>query len=805
MSSGIPFDINRLQQALTVEADHGFQNLRGKHHLFADFLQQNLGLAPQTQKIAQRYGDYAAYSPSQRRHLVAETRRLLYDLRRQELVQLPPTQPRPKRLVKKPPKTFDLSTQLTELELVNGKTGEKLTKLGLSHAQDLLHYYPRDHVDYGRQVAIAQLKPDTTVTVIGKIQKFSCFTSPKNPNLTIMEIVLSDRSGRIKLNRFWMGKRYSNRGWQEQQKRLYPLHSLAAAAGLVKHNKFGFTLENFELEILSSPTAEITSDTIGRLVPIYPLTEGITPELLRQLVIQVLPLAPTLPDPLPVKLRQAYGLIDLGSAIAAIHYPLDQAQLDQAISRLTFDKFFYRRLVALYRRHQQQGNAFVPDSKLINQLAALLPFELTAAQTRVVAEIRGDLQKSTPMNRLVQGDVGSGKTIVAIYAILAAIESGYQTALMAPTEVLAEQHYQKISDWFTQLHLPVELLTGSTKVSKRREILRQLSTGELPLVIGTHALIQTGVNFQRLGLVVIDEQHRFGRDQRSRLLQKGQDPHVLIMTATPIPRTLYLTNSEIEVSVIDQLPPGRKPIQTTLLKPNQRKEAYELIRREIAQGRQAYIVFPLVEESEKMEDLKAAIAAQQELQTKIFPHFHIGLLHGQMSSIEKDQAISAFRQQQTQILVATTVIEVGVDVPNASVMLIEHSDRFGLAQLHQLRGRVGRGNAQSYCLLMTNSKSASAIERLQVLEQSQDGFFIAERDFQLRGKGRDEGTEQSGHAGFGIEDRLADEALRQQIFQISRQAAERVLAKDPTLESFPLLKAEFERHYQRLQGGIIFT
>jgi ATP-dependent DNA helicase RecG len=808
------FDINRLQQALTVEVEHGFLNIQGKQFLFADFLRTNLELEEETAKIANKYADYQEFSLSQRQNLVAETRRMLYDLRRRELAQvssfttkIPETKakkPRTEPLVVAAKYPLSLDAPLSRLDGL-GRIAQKLTKLDLHSVQDVLHYYPRDHVDYARQVAIADLEDGSTVTVVGTIQKFSCFTSPKNPNLTIVEIILRDRSGKIKLNRFWMGKRYANRGWQEQQKRLSPENSLAAASGVVKKGKFGLTLDGYELEILESSHDRIESETIGRVVPIYPLTEGISPELIRKVVIQCLPLASKIEDPIPSKLRQDYQLIDLAQAIAAIHYPEDSEKLMQAVIRLTFDKFFYRRLVSLYRRNQQKGTSFVPQSKLIEQLEQLLPFTLTNAQKRVVEEIRGDLQKTTPMNRLVQGDVGSGKTIVAVYSILAAIESGFQTALMAPTEVLAEQHYRKILDWFTQLHLPVELLTGSTKTSKRREILRELATAELPLLIGTHALIQDGVNFQRLGLVVIDEQHRFGRDQRSRLLQKGEDPHVLIMTATPIPRTLYLTNSEIEVSIIDELPPGRKPIQTNLLKPSQRKDAYDLIRREIALGRQAYIVFPLVEESEKMEDLRAAIQEREHLQEKIFPNFQVGLLHGQMNSAEKDLAIQEFRDQKSQILVATTVIEVGVDIPNASVMLIEHSDRFGLAQLHQLRGRVGRGAAQSFCLLISNSKSETAIERLKVLEQSQDGFFIAERDFQIRGKGKDEGTEQSGHAGFAIEDRLSDEAMRQEIYQIARQAAERVMAKDPSLDIFPSLKAEFERHYQRLQGGAIFT
>lgn len=802
------FDINRLQQALTVEAEHGFSNLQGKQFLFADFLQSNLNLVEETQKVAVKYTEYSEYSLSQRQNLVAETRRILYDIRRRELEQVSPIaktkKPRTEPLKPSSKSPLTLETALSQLDGL-GRIAEKLTKLDLHTVQDVLHYYPRDHVDYAHQVAIKDLEDGSTVTIVGTIQKFTCFTSPKNPNLTIVEILLRDRTGKIKLNRFWMGKRYANRGWQEQQKRLYPENSLAAASGVVKKGKFGLTLDGFELEILESSSDRIESETIGRVVPIYPLTEGISPELIRKVVIQCLPLAAKIEDTMPPKLRQDYQLVDLAQAIASIHYPEDGEKLIRAVIRLTFDKFFYRRLVSLYRRNQQKGTSFVPQSKLIEKLETILPFTLTNAQKRVVAEIRADLQKTTPMNRLVQGDVGSGKTIVAIYSILAAIESGFQTALMAPTEVLSEQHYRKIVEWFMQLHLPVELLTGSTKASKRKGILRQLATGELPLLIGTHALIQDGVNFQRLGLVVIDEQHRFGRDQRSRLLQKGEDPHVLIMTATPIPRTLYLTNSEIEVSIIDELPPGRKPIQTNLLKPAQRKDAYELIRREIAQGRQAYIVFPLVEESEKMEDIKAAIQEKETLQEKIFPNFQVGLLHGQMSSANKDLAIQEFRALKTQILVATTVIEVGVDIPNASVMLIEHSDRFGLAQLHQLRGRVGRGASQSYCLLISNSKSESAIARLQVLEQSQDGFFIAERDFQIRGKGKDEGTEQSGHAGFAIEDRLSDEAARQEVFQIARQAAERVMAKDPSLDSFPALKLEFERHYQRLQGGVIFT
>ena len=806
-------DIFRLLQALTYEVDHNFGNLQGKQYRFADFMHLSLaqGLAwevgdrTMAQKLAQRFSQYANLSPGDRQQLVAQTRRLLYEVRRKELSTAKTKKPKTQSLNPTKAKSLNLETLLAEVDGLNANQANKLKLLDLLTVADMLRYFPRDHIDYARQVAIADLQDGETVTIIGTIRRFSCFTSPKNPSLTIMEVMVSDRTGQIKLNRFWMGKRYSNRGWQEQQKRLYPVGSTVAASGLVKLGKYGRTLENFDLEILDHTGDRIESETIGRVVPVYPLTEGVSPELVRATIIKCLPAIAKLPDPLPARLKQDYNLLDLPRAIAQIHYPDDSESLDAAIKRLCFDKYFYRRLVALYRRQQQQAIRFVPHSHFIEQLERILPFQLTNAQNRAIADIRADLQRPHPMNRLVQGDVGSGKTIVAVYALLAAIEAGYQTALMAPTEVLAEQHYRKLLEWFTQLHLPVELLTGSTKASKRRQILSQLQTGELPLAIGTHALIQDGVNFSQLGLAVIDEQHRFGRDQRSQLLQKGQDPHVLIMTATPIPRTLYLTNSEIEVSIIDELPPGRKPIHTTLLTARQRPDAYELIRREVAQGRQAYIVLPLVEESEKMENLRAAVQEREHLQSTIFPHFKVGLLHGQMTSAEKDAAINQFRSLETQILVATTVVEVGVDIPNASVMLIENSDRFGLAQLHQLRGRVGRGAAQSFCLLMSSSKSETALERLKVLEQSQDGFFIAERDFELRGKGKDEGKEQSGHAGFTIDDRLKDEAVRQEIYAIARTAAERIMTKDPTLDLFPALKTEFLYHYDRLQGGAIFT
>nr|MDJ0681620.1 ATP-dependent DNA helicase RecG [Xenococcaceae cyanobacterium MO_167.B52] len=503
--------------------------------------------------------------------------------------------------------------------------------------------------------------------------------------------------------------------------------------------------------------------------------------------------------------RKQYDLLKLKDAIANIHYPQDQDILAHARRRLIFDEFFYLQLGFLQRRQllkeKQSTASFSATGELINRFEAIIPFKLTNAQQRVVNEIFGDLQSSKPMNRLVQGDVGAGKTIVAVFAILAAIQSGYQAALMAPTEVLAEQHYRKLVNWFNLLHLPVELLTGSTKTAKRREIHTQLETGELPLLVGTHALIQDPVKFSRLGLVVIDEQHRFGVHQRAKLLAKGNSPHVLSMTATPIPRTLALTlHGDLDVSQIDELPPGRQPIETYAKMGRDRKKVYDLIRREIVQGRQAYIIFPLVEESEKL-DLRAAVEEHKRLSETVFPEFKIGLLHGRMSSTEKDAALTAFRDNETQIIVSTTVIEVGVDVPNATVMVIEHGERFGLSQLHQLRGRVGRGEHKSYCFLMSSSKGQEAKQRLGVLEQSNDGFFISEMDMRFRGPGEVLGTRQSGLPDFALASLVED----QEVLNLARDAAEKLILENHNLSNYPRLKQELVVRYQKLMGGNILN
>jgi ATP-dependent DNA helicase RecG len=833
----------RLQKALSVEAEHGFNDLAGSQYRFSEFLclslTQPLPELPRAERlrleeIASEYTRYTDLSFAQRQHLVAETRRALYQTQRsfeahevQNQVQSKvaadgsensktlgkasqtklkaASKPKTTALVAKTAVAVKLDQAVTYLAGIGAKNSERLAKLGLYTVRDLLYYYPRDHIDYARQVKIRDLVAGATVTIVGTVKRCNCFVSPRNSKLTIFELLIRDSTGQLRLSRFFAGTRYQNRGWQEQQKKLYPVGATVAASGLVKADKYGVTLEEPQIEVIDHSDASIDSLKVGRVVPVYPLTEGVGADVIRKAVVAALPAVSQIQEPLPEGLRQKYGLISVQEAIAQIHFPADAEKLEAARRRLVFDEFFYLQLGLLKRRMAQRQTQssvrLAASGHLIDQFYQVLPFQLTDAQQRVVNDILNDLQQPAPMNRLVQGDVGSGKTVVAVIAILAAIQAGYQAALMAPTEVLAEQHYRKLVSWFNLLHLPVELLTGSTRAAKRKQIHSELATGELPLLVGTHALIEDPVQFQRLGLVVIDEQHRFGVQQRARLQQKGNYPHVLTMTATPIPRTLALTlHGDLDVSQIDELPPGRQPIQTTLLTGRERSHAYDLIRREVAQGRQVYVVLPLVEESEKL-DLKSAIDEYQHLQEGVFPEFKVGLLHGRMASAEKDEAITRFRNNETQILVSTTVVEVGVDVPNATVMLIEHADRFGLSQLHQLRGRVGRGAAQSFCLLMNSSKTETAKQRLKVLEQSQDGFFISEMDLRFRGPGEVLGTRQSGLPDFALASLVED----QEVLSLAREAAERVIELDPSLERWSLMQTELEYRYQRLMGGMILT
>ncbi len=831
-------DWQRIQKALAIEAQYGYTDLMGQQYRFGEFLCLSFGNPPthasskdrqHWRELAFEFAKYQDLDLFDRKLLIAKASQFLTIAQQvasqdnyREPVKLVRASESPTNVAlnQSPsiPKispstipTIQADTKLTlgmylrDIPQIGIRKAEILARLGLLTVKDVLYYYPRDHIDYAKQINIIELEPGTTVTLVGIIRKINFFTSPKNKKLNVLEITIKDETGSLKISRFYAGTRYSNRGWQESLKRKYPVGSWIAASGLVKQGKYGINLDNPELEVLADSEASISSLKIGRVLPVYPLIEGVSADIIRAAVMTVLPAAGKLKDPLPEVVREQYGLMELATSIQNIHFPEDSDTKGAARRRLIFDEFFYLQLGFLQRRsslRQIHTQAIIkPTGVLIDRFKEILPFQLTNAQQRVIGEILHDIQQPAPMNRLVQGDVGSGKTVVAVMAILAAIQSGYQTALMAPTEVLAEQHYRKLVGWFNLLHIPVELLTGSSKIAKRRQIYSQLETGELSIAVGTHALIQDKVNFRNLGLVVIDEQHRFGVFQRAKLQQKGSQPHVLTMTATPIPRTLALTlHGDLDVSQIDELPAGRQPIQTNAVNSRQRSQVYDLMNREIAQGRQVYIVLPLVEESEKL-DLRAATEEHTRLATEVFPQYQVGLLHGRMTSADKDAALSAFRDNVTQIIVSTTVIEVGVDVPNATVMLIENAERFGLSQLHQLRGRVGRGEHRSYCLLMSSSSSSNSKQRLQVLEQSQDGFWISEMDMQLRGPGQVLGTRQSGMADFA----LASLAEDGEVLSIARDAAEKVILQDRDLSQSPLLKAELDYRFQKLMGGSILT
>ena len=810
-----------LQQALGLEAARGFANLKGRQSCFSAFLAQQLQQGPQglpaaelERVLALREGflRYDELSLARRQSLVRQCRERLHALRqahRPVLAVAPPrlrlvpasqpaSQPRAKAGAVR---NFNADTPLAEIPGVGPKTASRLAQLGLLLARDLLHYYPRDYLDYANLVRIAGLEPGRTATIVATVRRSHAFASPRNPNLSILELQLVDCTGRIRVSRFFAGQRFSSPGWLKTQQRQYPPGATVAVSGLVKETAYGPAFQDPLIEVLESAQAPVRSGAIGRMLPVYGLTEGLGADRLRQLVAAVLPLLRDWPDPLPESIRHSQGLIGRADALTQIHSPANQEQLQASRRRLVFDEFLLLQLSLAQRRHQLRQRQAPPllllpgGEGLVERFLAILPFALTQAQERVLAEIRADLARPQPMARLVQGDVGSGKTVVALASLLCAIEAGCQGALMAPTEVLAEQHYRKLGEWLPQLHVSSALLTGSTPAPRRRALLQDLANGQLQLLVGTHALLEDPVQFDRLGLVVVDEQHRFGVRQRNRLLAKGLQPHLLTMTATPIPRTLALSvHGDLDVSQIDGLPPGRQPIRTLLLKGSQRQRAYGLIREQVALGQRAYVVLPLVEESEKL-DLRSAVEVYHQLKEEVFAELRVGLLHGRLNSADKQAAIAAFAAGDTQVLVSTTVVEVGVDVPEASVMLIDHAERFGLAQLHQLRGRVGRGAAASHCLLINDSSNVLARQRLELLVRSSDGFEIAEMDLRLRGPGQVLGTRQSGLPDLALAS-LTDDG---EVLERARAVAQEITQADPSLQAHPgLAKALAEQRRRQM-------
>ena len=814
--------IRSLQQALTVEVDHGFIDIQGRTNKFSSFVSDYLLKAPsgfltedelcKLKKLALNYDKYSSMSIDSRRRLIVHTRKSLHDFHKYDQTSKTNDSPNIKirklnssNLHKKNSLSGSLSlgSSISNIKGVGPKQSERLSRLGLFLVRDLINYFPRDYVDYTSLKTIDKAQAGQHITLVAKVRRCSSFKSPKNPNLSILELFIKDKTGGMKVTRFFAGHRSSSISFVKSQQSLYPVGATLAVSGLVKEGRYGKSINDPLIEIIDSPNSYLKSRTIGQIFPVYSLTEGITADKFRDLIQSILYLASDINDSIPTDILNRLELPSKKEAFFHIHNPEDSKTLAKAKRRIVFEEFFLLQLSLLLRRDLQkksnspQLSIESNSNSLVGKFLRMLPFSLTNAQQRVLNEIQSDIVKDEPMSRLLQGDVGSGKTVIAISALLSAVQSGWQGAFMAPTEVLATQHFHTLSKWIPLLELNVDLLTGSTSKSRRKQILTDLKNGSTKILVGTHALFEDPVVFERLGLVVVDEQHRFGVKQRNKLLNKGLQPHLLTMTATPIPRTLSLTlHGDLDVSQLDELPPGRTPINTQLISPKDKKYAYDLIRNEINKGHQIYVVLPLIEESDKLQ-LCAAVDVYHQLSTEIFPEFSIELLHGKMKSLEKQEVIQNFLNKKSDILVSTTVIEVGIDVPNASVMLIENSDRFGLAQLHQLRGRVGRGASKSYCLLSYQNKNKLSRQRLEVLVNSNDGFEISEIDLRYRGPGQVLGTKQSGLPDFALAS-LVDDA---DVLELARTEARKILDSDPQLINNSMLRMLIKEQWEKLKIG----
>lgn len=693
------------------------------------------------------------------------------------------------------PHPVDLTDSIQFLKGIGPERAKALKTVGIETIEDLLYYVPRRYLDRSTILPMAKVKPNSTVTVIGRVEAFGKART-KRPQF---HVILKDKTGLLRL--VW----FSKLTWVAN---LFEENDLVVASGQVTFYG-GLQMVHPEFEILSKKSEEDVSEDdlihTGRVIPLYPSTAELKKIRLdsrgfRRVLKPLLEKVPNLiGESLPERIISDLKLPTLAEAIREIHFPDATESAQKARVRLAFDELFYLELMLALRKmktHREEGIAFGKPGDLVRGLLTKLPFELTVAQRRVLREISSDMMSKNSMHRLLQGDVGSGKTIVALVAMLMAVENGYQAALMAPTEILAEQHFITIHQMLESLGVEVALLTSSVTKADREKVLPTIKDGQAQVVIGTHALIQEKVEFFKLGLVVIDEQHRFGVMQRAKLKQKGPCPDILVMTATPIPRSLALTAyGDLDVSVIDALPPGRRPVRTSLLMDNSKSEMHQFLEAELNKGHQAYIVYPLVEESEKA-DLKAATESYEYLRAEVFPKRKLALLHGRIKSRERETIMQDFRNGNYDILVATTVIEVGVDIPNATVMVIEHAERFGLSQLHQLRGRIGRGADQSFCLLTARPPlSLEAEKRLKTMVATNDGFKISEMDLRLRGPGEFFGTRQHGLPELKIADIITDAKLLYR----ARDWAFKTIDKDPKLkdDDNQRIRSTFIRKHKR--------
>jgi len=696
---------------------------------------------------------------------------------------------------------ISLDTPLQYLKGVGPRRAADLQRVGLSTVEDLLDRFPIRYEDRGSFLTISALRPGMSASIAGEV--ISCGIRPtRRPRFKIFEMLVRDHTGALRAVFF-------NQPFLND---VFHPHQRVILFGRLELTSHGMQMQNPQYEILKAEgdaeaTAESDDETLhtGRIVPIYEKTGTLTTKMQRAIVHQALGAIPAaVTDPLPASVCARQQLIDRRTALLDVHFPPAGTPIETlnafrspAQRRLIFEEFFLFQLGLVLRRRQfdaeRKPRSVVVNDDIRESARRVLPFRLTGDQKKAIAEIVEDMKRPQPMNRLLQGDVGSGKTIVALMAALVAMENGFQVAFMAPTEILAEQHFITIRRLLEASKFRFALLTGATPAKRRREIQAELSGGSIHLAVGTHALVEDPVGFRELGLVVIDEQHRFGVLQRATLRAKGLRPDVLVMTATPIPRTLALTTyGDLDVSVMREMPPGRHPIKTIAKPESRRDEIYDFIRKQIDAARQAYVIYPLVEESEKV-DLKAATEMADHLSNDVFPQYRVALLHGRMKPDAKERVMAAFSRGELDILVSTTVVEVGVDVANASVMLVEHAERFGLSQLHQLRGRVGRGPHQSYCILLYQAPlTDQGRARLKALTESTDGFEIAERDLELRGPGDFFGTRQSGMPTLRVGDLVRDH----QIMEAARREA--VAALDDPEQAATLIafvRTNWERRF----------
>lgn len=776
-------NIQQIRQAIEVEQKNLYIDIRGRHDSFSGFILKQLhniykksNKNPKWILLIKEFETYSICSMPTRRKAV---QRLVHTLREEidtggEVKKTDLTQP-----FKNPS-----DTNVIYVKGVGPKVGNLLNKLGIFTARDLLFYFPKRHIDYSARTLIKDIKEGTNVTVIGTIKSLSAYNT-KN-NLGIITVTVNDETGLIKLTFFYAK---SNKFLLERYKSQFVKGSNIIVSGKAKIDKYTgtYTVDKPEFQVLSGEFEGKNNLNLARIVPVYQVVEGLSIKTLRKAIYNALEqFESVIENVIPDDIRKRNNLLERNIALRQIHFPENEEILEHARYTIVFEEFFLLQLKLAIMRETNNKNIKALKLKtrkngLVRKFISNLPFELTGAQNKAIEEILKDIASDIPMQRLLQGDVGSGKTVVACTMLLSAIENGYQGALMAPTEILAQQHFNNFIRWLTPFGISIGLFTGTNTLKLRKQLETDLKNGQINIAIGTHALIQNNIEFNKLGAIVIDEQHRFGVKQRSRLMVKGKNPQVLTMTATPIPRTLALTTQgDLDFSVIDEMPANRKPIKTYVIKPSQRKQAYKMMYQEIENGHQCYIVYPLIDESETLA-AKAATQEAERLQNEIFPDLKIGLLHGKLTNSEKEEVMTSFKNKDYDILVSTTVVEVGVDVPNATIMMIENAERFGLSQLHQLRGRVGRSDLQSYCLLVPANSSQTTMDRLQIMEQTNNGFIISEKDLELRGPGEFLGTRQSGMVNFALADIIKDtkilEKARKEAFEYVQKLEDNKLQK----------------------------